>query len=367
MNRVCVVCDRVSSDGNLWCQEADCPAEDKPKVFNYGDVLGDLKVMRLLRVLRTASIYEAQRSGRPVLLKVAHPGRENSIRRESEALRQLQGRKDRMPHSNLPTLLPAYEQSTVGDHPYGKAVIQGEERYYLVLDHIDGEFLRDSLMRNAQPWYEHAVWTTLSLADAIALINLRLRRLHLCLSPDIVFVRTDSKGVPRPVLLDLGLLIQETRAEHLDWLHFHGQPGYTAPELTYSDPATMAECLPGTPASEVHGLGILLYEMLGGAPAYEFRLRRDVVVREAVRLHRPPALARADLPDPVHGVVERAIAKLPRDRYPDVLSFAKELRRLFGEVPAEKKRMPSSQRALVAVAAGAVTFSLFILLAALVG
>jgi serine/threonine-protein kinase len=298
---------------------------------------------------------------------VSHPGRENSIRREAEALRQLQGRRERMPFGNLPTLLPAYEQSTVAEHPYGKAVPQGEERYYLVFEHIEGEFLRDSLTRNPQPWYEHAVWTTLSLADAVALINLRLRRLHLSLSPDIVFVRTDSKGVPRPVLLDLGLLIHETRAEHLDWLHFHGQPAYTAPELTYTDAATMAECLPGSPASDVHGLGLLLYEMLAGAPVYEFRLRRDPVVREAVRLHRPPALARADLPDPVHGVVDRAIAKAPRDRYPDVLSFAKDLRRLFGEMPAEKRRMPSSQRAFVAVAAGAGLFSLFILLAALVG
>jgi serine/threonine protein kinase len=368
VKRMCTLCGRTSEDSNLWCQELDCPAEDMPIVFGHGQFLGDVEVIRFMRMLRTAALYEAERGEERILLKVAHHGAESKLRREADVLRHLQtAGATKTGRSTLPTLLPAYAQSTIDRHAYGKAIVEGETVYYVAFRFIEGEFLRDILIRNPQPWYEHVAWLTITLAETITYFNNSLKRLHLLLSPEVVFVREDIEGIPRPVLLDLGMLINDTQPEHLEWLHYYGLPSYTAPELTYTTADTMEGCLPATPASDVYGLGLLLYEMLAGQPVYEHRLERDSQVREAVRHYNPPPLTRSDLPDEVHAAVERALNKSPRSRYPDVPTFAAELQRFFGKVPAEKTRPPGNRRLVIAAALAALLLSILILLAAYFG
>src|SRR4030065_1027979 len=86
MSRFCERCERVTRDGNLWCQDKDCPAEEGFPVLVYGEYLGDLKVTKLVRVWRTAALYEAQRGKNTVLLKVAHPSDDCAERLKREAL-----------------------------------------------------------------------------------------------------------------------------------------------------------------------------------------------------------------------------------------------------------------------------------------
>ena len=86
MKRICPLCERISQDGNLWCQEQHCPAETSPVIMGYGDFLGDIQVIRLLYVIRTAAIYQAQRGDEQVLLKVAHNGCEEQLKREAVLL-----------------------------------------------------------------------------------------------------------------------------------------------------------------------------------------------------------------------------------------------------------------------------------------
>ena len=137
--------------------------------------------------------------------------------------------------------------------------------------------------------------------------------------------------------------------------------------LTYSTPDTIDKTQQATAASDVYGIGVMLYEMLAGHPLHEFTLHRDSEIREAVRTHKPPALMRRDLPDRVHTVIEQAISKNMQERYQDMGAFLKDLHLLFGDVPKEKKRTPSDQRLLIAVTVGAIALTGLILLAAWLG
>ena len=205
MKRFCTVCHRTSVDGNLWCQDPDCPAGNMPVLFDYGEWLGDIQVLRLLRTLRGAAVYEAQRGEDKLLLKVAHQGYQDQLRLEARTLVELAAKQQ---HAMLPELLPAYQQADPQQRPYGKTMFRGETMYYTVFAHADGEFLHDRLLKNPQPWYQHAAWLAIMLADAVAFMHIRANRLHLNLNPDAIYVRTDKVGIPRPLLLDLGLLAE---------------------------------------------------------------------------------------------------------------------------------------------------------------
>src|SRR3972149_5756506 len=85
MERYCERCERVTVDGHLWCQDPECPAEEGYALLGYGDYLGDLKVTKLVRVWRTAALYEAERQGLEVLRKGAHPTDEGAERPERGA------------------------------------------------------------------------------------------------------------------------------------------------------------------------------------------------------------------------------------------------------------------------------------------
>jgi serine/threonine protein kinase len=326
-----------------------------PTIFDFGEWLGDIEVIRLLRVLRHAAIYEAQRGKEKVLLKVAHPGCQDQLRLETRVLVDLLQSQQ---HPMLPVILPAYQQADLKQRPYGKTVFKDETKYYAVFEYVDGDFLRDMLLKNPQPWYQHAAWLTISLADAIAFMHLKANRLHLNLTPEAVYVRVDKAGIPRPLLLDLGLLSEPQNIDSA-WVNQYGVPSYTPPELLARDGAVGY-------GSDVYSLGLLLYEMLAGHPAFPFEQRKDAEVRQAVIAGLSERLNRTDLAEDIHNTVHLAVARAPEQRQQDVRVFAKLLRTRFGEVPAEKKR--SWNRVWLAVGALIFLFIIvWILLLALLG
>lgn len=349
MKYICPRCGRVSPHSNLWCQAPDCPAGNMPTVFDFGEWLGDIEVVRLLRVLRLSSIYEAKRDDEMVLLKVAHNAYQHPLRNEAILLAQL---AEIQQHPVLPVLLPAYQQQDIKERPYGKITYQGEERYYTVFEYIEGEFLRDMLRKNPQPWCQHAAWLTMSLTRGLAFLHAKAGGAHLNLSPDVIFVRLDRDGIPRPVLLDLGM--------EPAWVREYGLPAYVAPEL-------IADGDPGTQATDVYGLGLVLYEMLAGQPVFESRFQREADTRAAVVAPERPLLNRTDFAPETREIIEQAISRRPGDRQPTVRALHDELASKFGKIPAERKGRRLSRRVLMFIALVVLVIVALTLVALLLG
>src|SRR5205823_3184170 len=91
MKRSCLRCERTSPSNSLFCHEVDCPAEQSPAIFEPGDRMGDIEIVRTVTGLRSATVYEAVQQQRPVFMKVAHPGTDHRDRliREAKLLRSL--------------------------------------------------------------------------------------------------------------------------------------------------------------------------------------------------------------------------------------------------------------------------------------
>lgn len=350
MKRICQKCNVISQDLNLWCQDKECPAENATEIFDNGEWFGPIEIIQPIAINRSAIIYQARRGEEKILLKVANVGCEQKLRSEAKAFLELAQLGQ---HPCLPVLLPAHPDSKIELHPYGWTVINNRIKYYIVFEFTEGAVLDNLLLKIPQPWYQHAVWIVLNITDAILYLH-RANKLHLCIKPDIVLVRYDKKGYPRPLLLDLGVSdpgpnIPET------WDENYNLPAYTAPEVLNARG-------PVSTATDVYGLGMLLYEMLAGRPAYEYRMKKDQFVIKNVLKGDFLPTGRIDLKE-IPAIAEKAIHQDHAQRFTNVADFFNTLEKLVPRLPAEKKPRKINWRLIFIILGTLLAISLILLLA----
>ncbi len=342
MKQVCLLCERTSPDGNLYCQETYCPAEMSPFVLDYGEWFGDIEIVRSLVVLRSAAIYEVMHQKQRKYMKVAHPGAENKerLKREAEFLAGLTAGKDRQ--DSLPTLLPPYAGTTVKQDPYGKTMLHGHLLYFYLFEFKPGDTLREVLVKNPQLWVNHVGWITI---EAAAAINIMHRRgvYHYGLTPESMLVHFDEKqNIPQVLLLDLGIASSKETLRQ-DWYPMWAPPAYTAPELVPVDGNAVRHDF----RTDVFGLGLCLYEMLVGEPVYPFNLRSDDEVYRLVLKNKRVDMNRIEDVERVARIASQSVSPHLEGRQPNAAELAQQLRACVGEVPRVKKRRQPALRLIM--------------------
>ena len=350
MKRICQRCNVISQDFNLWCQEKYCPAENATEIFDNGEWFGPIEIIQPIVITRSAIIYQARRENEEILLKIANVGCEEKLRLEAKAFLQLAKAGQ---HPLLPVLLPAHPQGSVEYHPYGWTVIEGRTKYYEVFKYADGTILRNLLLKNPQPWFQHAGWIILSIADIVYYLH-KAGKLHLCLNPDVILVRFDRQGYPRPILLDLGVAHSGQNIQEI-WNENYNLPAYTAPELAAGQGAVST-------ATDIYGLGTLLYEMLAGRPAYEYHLKKDEAVIRKIMGGEFKTTGRIDLKN-IPEIAEKAINQQGSQRFPDVLKFVEALQPNFPSIPAERRSFSINWQIVFIVIGSLLAISLLLALA----
>ena len=319
MKQICIECERTASDQHLWCLESYCPIGQMPFVFDYGETVGDLKVIKPFAILQTSTIYVAEREGERVFLKVAHDTYQDRLKREVAFLEDLQ----KKPHPMIPKLLPAYRGS---NSSYGKTTYDDRIKYYYVFEHSEGEPLRDYLLKNRLPWHQHAGWIAVSLAEAVGVMHQK-HVLHLALNPESVLLRFDVNDVPRIQMLDLGAVCKPQDVGK-SWHNEFVPDGYLAPEL-------LGRSNQITYSTDVYGIGLILYEMLTGNPAFPYRLRPKNAVYQAITKGTSGAVNRKDLttwPE----ITRETLNKNPEKRQQSVFALAQSLLKSLPPLPKEK-------------------------------
>jgi serine/threonine protein kinase len=350
MKRICERCNVISQDFNQWCQEKYCPAEKATEIFDNGEWFGPIEIIQPIVITRSAIVYQAWRDGEKILLKVANPGCEEKLRSEAKAFLQLAKSGQ---HPLLPVLLPAHSQGTIEMHPYGWIVIAGRIKYYEVFDFVDGSILRNLLLKNPQPWYQHVGWIILSISDVVYYLH-KFGLYHLCINPDIILVRTDKQNIPRPILLDLGLADSGKNINTI-WNENYNLPAYTAPEIVEANQTV-------GPGTDVYGLGLLLYEMLAGKPAFEYHIKNDRAVLRNVLGGEFKSSGRIDLKN-IPAIAEKAINKEYNQRFPDVLSFVNALQPNLPPIPGERKSFQINWQIIFIILGALLAISLLLILA----
>ena len=140
--------------------------------------------------------------------------------------------------------------------------------------------------------------------------------LHCDLKPSNVLL--DGHG--RPYLTDFGLARRagENSALSISGA-IMGTPSYMAPEQ-----ATGARSALG-PATDVYGLGAILYELLTGRPPFRSPTIMETVVQVLERDPAPPRELRPGIPRELESICLKCLEKAPKDRYPSAEALANEL------------------------------------------
>jgi serine/threonine protein kinase len=366
MKYVCLVCERESADGNLYCERPDCPAELSPSILEEGEWIGEIEIVKPVSILRSSTIYAATRQDEDIFVKVAHRGggHRERLKREADMLHRLRGQKIELPY--LPAWLPPYTNSPTMSESYGKIGYQGQLLYYHVFESAHQDSLRSLLRKRPQLWINHVGWIMISVSTALAYLH-RNNVLHCGLSPEAVLVRFDEKPpqAPRVLLADLGLLATKqnlTQAWYPDFLF----PAYTAPE--YIDEHTLmirnkANTVRLDIRSDVYGLGLLLSELLTGESVIRYKRRSEQDIYHDILKGVHTDLSRKEDLRRITEVAAQAVAPKITRRQESAAAFGQQLLQYFGDVPPEKKSRMPSRRTLWTVG-GAVI--LIILLLAMV-
>lgn len=371
MKQVCLYCNRTAPDRNLWCQETYCKAELWPTVLGYGEQIGDIQIIKPITVLRSSTLYRARQGDQTVLMKVAHPGFHERLQREARYLVNLrqgkspatgrQGKANDDPvrqrastYPILPALMPPHRGEKLTNYFYGKSVFRGQTLYYTIFQDIEAEPLRAELLRNPQPWYQHVGQLMVALTDAVALMH-HHKLFHLCLTPDLVLVRYDQDNIPRPTLIDLGAVAEQQEIDRC-WNGWLTPLAYRPPEVVGSN-----RILSGH-ASDVYGLGAILYELLAGQPVYPFHQRTDAEIRQAILREPVPPINRPELAG-LPAIAEQAVSKDPRQRQGDVKTFHGQLQHNSVHLPKEKTPRRIDWRQVAVFAAIIMAVMLLVVLA----
>jgi serine/threonine-protein kinase len=214
-------------------------------------------------------------------------------------------------------------------HEYGE---DGRQRFF-TMELVEGHDLRDRIREGGPLSPDRAATLGAEIADALQAIH-AAGIVHRDLKP--LNIMLDGQGRVR--LMDFGIakgLASGTGATGAGYVV--GSPEYMSPEQARGRPVDAR--------SDLYALGIVLYEMLKGAPPFR---GSDPVTTLLMHVEEEPALD--GIPEPLREVVVRALAKDPEQRFRTAMGMAQALRAAAAAIaaaPTERQRAIPSRRFLV--------------------
>jgi serine/threonine-protein kinase len=276
-----------------------------------GSSLGQYLLERLLGQGGMGAVYAARHRdlGRTVALKVLHQEDEQSEQGRQRFLREGQA-ASRIRHRNVVDLYDAGADA-------GRA--------FLVMELLSGEDLRRLLQREKILSVERACDLLVPVAAGLAAAH-ELGIVHRDLKPDNIFLSSERTNVT-PKLLDFGI----SKVNELDATGFLtstgallGTPIYMSPEQAQSKKNVDARC-------DQYSLGVILYECVTGRRPVEeaalYRLMQRIVDGD----YPAPRQLNPSLPSAFEQVLQRAMARDPEQRFPDIRALGEALLPFAGD------------------------------------
>jgi serine/threonine-protein kinase len=186
---------------------------------------------------------------------------------------------------------------------------------YYVMPFVEGESLRGRLDREKQLPVNEAIRITVAVAGALDYAH-RHHVVHRDLKPENILLQDGQ-----PVVSDFGIALAVTNAGGTRVTQTGlslGTPAYMSPEQATGDRLIDAR-------SDIYSLAAVLYEMLTGEPPHTGSTVQAIIARVLTDRVRSVRATRDTVPENVDAALQRALAKLPADRFETAKEFAEAL------------------------------------------
>ncbi len=310
--RICPQCALQYPDDAERCFADGSALEEAPDPWLGRVLLGRYRIEEKLGAGGMATVYRASHAlvDRLVAIKILNenltkdPKLRERFRREARNASAIQH-----PH-------------VIDIHDYGETE---QDVPFLVMELLEGEPLSARIARGALSPPE-AARIGLQIARGLARAH-DLDVVHRDLKPDNVFLARCEEGEERAKILDFGI----ARSMHDERLtragELFGTPQYMAPER-------IADADAG-PSADLYSLGVILYEMLAGAPPFRGEALTALLLAHLNQSPEPLSRHVRGVPAELERLVMRLLAKKPEERPVDAHEVARELERF---APAEARR-----------------------------
>ena len=183
---------------------------------------------------------------------------------------------------------------------------------WYVMPYVEGESLRDRLTREPQLPLEDAIQITREVADALGYAHSH-DVVHRDIKPENIMLSGGHAivadfGIARAVSAAGGDKLTETGLAI-------GTPSYMSPEQSSGFGQIDRR-------SDIYSLGCVLYEMLAGQPPFTGPTAQAIMARHSLDAVPRLRIVRETIPDALEAVINRALAKVPADRYSTAEQFA---------------------------------------------
>ena len=257
------------------------------------------RIVRELGQGGMATVYLADdvRHGRQVALKVLRPEVASAVGAERFLAEIKTTAKLSHPH-----ILPLFDSGEAGGF------------LFYVMPYVQGESLRDRLIREHELPVEDAVRITTQVAEALEHAH-GLGVVHRDIKPENIVLGAAEGGPPPALLADFGI------ARTIDGSMRKTSTGVTLGTAAYMSPeqATAEPNIDGR--SDMYSLGCVLYEMLAGEPPFTGPNARAILVKAMSEPVRPVSRFRDSVPPHVDAALTTALGRSPADRFPDAATF----------------------------------------------
>lgn len=194
---------------------------------------------------------------------------------------------------------------------------EADAQPYLTMAYVEGRTLAVHLRESGPLPVPDAIGLVRTMAHAMAEAHDR-GIVHRDLKPANVII--DRRG--HPIVMDFGLALRPAATDDLRLTLSGvamGTPAYMPPEQAGGDHDAIG------PPADVYSLGVILYELLTGRVPFEGRTFGKLLAQIERDPPPLPSSLNAAINESLENIILKALAKVPKDRFPTAGAFAEAL------------------------------------------